>query len=241
MIENNIFLCPFHILLLTFFFLFSFFPSSFLLLSCFLFYTAGAACDADIGFQETFSLMLILPALVILFAAGSFMHGQYAVAHRMDVIKKSSPALREFESVICYEELFGVVDVDDSRKVDALEFVDLLKLCGYDVKDKNGKSDLNESLAEHMLQTLTGSEHTTELSKSMFVDHMRTGNLGRIVQSTIQKLKEEEEGRSTPSRRKSKPQHRSSNLLQDSDALISTYCIFVIDIFLLLEFETTRL
>ena len=230
-----------HIVIDFFFLIFFLSFFSFFLLSCFLFYTAGAACDADIGFQETFSLMLILPALVILFATGSFMHGQYAVAHRMAVIKQSSPALREFESVICYEELFGVVDVDDSRKVDALEFVDLLKLCGYDVKDKNGKSDLNESLAEHMLQTLTGSEHTTELSKSMFVDHMRTGNLGRLVQSTIQKLKEEEEGRSTPSRRKSKPQHRSSNLLQDSDALISTYCIFVIDIFLLLEFETTCL
>jgi hypothetical protein len=177
----------------------------------------GATCDADVGFQITFVIMLIIPALVVTVAVVSFLHGKVAVSHKIAVLKKSSPALREFESIVCYEELFRVVDVDNSNLVDADEFVDLLRLCGYEMK-VHGSSRLTNTLAESMIQDLTGSEYTTQLSKPVFVQQMHSGNLGKVVMQTLESLKK---SKHQGSGRKLKPQRRNSSLLQNAEELIA--------------------
>ena len=91
----------------------------------------GATCDADIGFTGKFLVLLCLPVFVVFFALLSYGLARARVEHRLNHLMHSSQA-REEESIECYQELFHVVDTDNSGLIDASEFVDLLRLCGYE-------------------------------------------------------------------------------------------------------------
>ena len=155
----------------------------------------GARCDTDLGFRGMFSLMLLFPLFVVVFAFFSYSYSRAKSALRISRLKKSSHALIEFESMVCYEELFRLVDVDQSGLIDCHEFADLLRLCGF------GKH-VTEGLATNIIQGITESEFTTEISQELFISSMQTGNLGKVVATKLR-------------------QHGNPNtLLQDGEKLI---------------------
>jgi hypothetical protein len=105
------------------------------------------------------------------------------VERRINHLKHSSAQAREEESIECYEELFHVVDTDNSGLIDASEFVDLLRLCGY---EQELKVKLTEGMAIGIIQAVTKSQYTTEISAQLFLNTMRTGSLGKIVAKKLE-------------------------------------------------------
>ena len=92
----------------------------------------GATCEASVDFRFTFVCMACVPILVMVAALASYFRGTQLIAKRIAQLRHGTNEEKRHELLKCYVEIFRVVDCDYSGRLSAEEFVDLLKLVGYD-------------------------------------------------------------------------------------------------------------
>ena len=101
--------------------------------------------------------------------------------------------------------------------IDASEFVDLLRLCGY---GELAEEKLTENLASQIIQKMTESEFTTEMSSNLFTSQMKNGNMGKIVHKMLKLDKHRVEKKTSLFGGGDKKKRRASAMLEDSEHLL---------------------
>jgi hypothetical protein len=141
----------------------------------------GATCEAGVDFRFTFVCMASIPVIIFSLAVAHYFRGTRIILQRIKSLRKGTEQQKRKEKLLCYVEIFCVVDADHSGKISASEFVDLLKLVGYD--NKSGK--LTTSIALRAIQRITGSTFATSLSMNRFVDGMEKGKIVEVADALL--------------------------------------------------------
>ena len=145
----------------------------------------GATCEASVDFRFTFICMALVPFVVFSLALSSYIRGTRLIKNRIAKLRKTSDQEKRREMLTCYVEIFRLIDCDHSGSISAHEFVDLLKLVGYDNVD--GK--LTEPVGLRIIHRLTNSTFASSLSMKQFVDGMEKGKVVEVADALLGKRK----------------------------------------------------
>ena len=145
----------------------------------------GATCEASVDFRFTFVCMALVPVLVLSVALSSYLRGARLIRLRIHHLRDASDDEKRHALLTCYVEIFRVVDCDHSGEISPEEFVDLLKLVGYD----NKKGTLTIPVAQRAIQRITGSVFATSLSMERFVSGMECGKIVEVADDLLGKRK----------------------------------------------------
>ena len=145
----------------------------------------GATCEASVDFRFTFICMALVPFVVFSLALSSYIRGTRLIKNRIAKLRKTSDQEKRREMLTCYVEIFRLIDCDHSGSISAHEFVDLLKLVGYDNVD--GK--LTEPVGLRIIHRLTNSTFASSLSMKKFVDGMEKGKVVEVADALLGKRK----------------------------------------------------
>ena len=145
----------------------------------------GATCEASVDFRFTFICMALVPFVVFSLALSSYIRGTRLIKNRIAKLRKTSDQEKRREMLTCYVEIFRLIDCDHSGSISAYEFVDLLKLVGYDNVD--GK--LTEPVGLRIIHRLTNSTFASSLSMKQFVDGMEKGKVVEVADALLGKRK----------------------------------------------------
>ena len=145
----------------------------------------GATCEASVDFRFTFICMALVPFVVFSLALSSYIRGTRLIKNRIAKLRKTSDQEKRREMLTCYVEIFRLIDCDHSGMLTANEFVDLLKLVGYDNVD--GK--LTEPVGLRIIHRLTNSTFASSLSMKQFVDGMEKGKVVEVADALLGKRK----------------------------------------------------
>ncbi len=157
----------------------------------------GVTCEADVNFHAVFILTSLMPLCIVAVSCVSYIKGTRRIRERILHIRKAGrdSELRSHELTVTYVDIFHVVDADQSGKINAQEFVDLLKLVGY----TNSSGELRPVTAALVIQELSGKA-ATELPLQKFVTAMEEGTLVGIADKLMGGISVRERRRSSGSK-----------------------------------------
>jgi len=143
----------------------------------------GATCEASVDFRFTFLCMACVPVVILSLAFGAYFRGRRNIITRINKLRLKTQEEQKHEMMTCYVEIFRIVDSDKSGEISAEEFIDLLKLVGYD----NDHGTLTVPVAQRAVQRITGSSFATTLSLRKFVDGMEQGTIVEVADTLVGK------------------------------------------------------